>query len=273
MTTNWHDRRNRLLRYIGGKIRIVPTIVNTIRRTGGRVLVDVFGGSGAVVSNCGFDKKVYNDLDSSLVAFFRCIRDDSLRGRLVSRLMAQPCSRELFVEHKARLDSSEDILEVAESVFYVSSFCYGGKISSGGFAATVSDRVGCKEIKRYYSVLAGMEEVASVWKDIVIENLPYARMIENYSRPGVVFYCDPPYVGTETHYTAGAFCEEDHRTLARMLVESGRAAVVSYYDHPLIRELYPVSDGWTWHSLLGTKNSMHKGPRKEATTELLIWKR
>lgn len=52
----------RCLRYVGSKIRLSGRLKELLQETGADALVDVFGGSGAVVMNAGFEKRVYNDL-------------------------------------------------------------------------------------------------------------------------------------------------------------------------------------------------------------------
>ncbi|WP_442966957.1 hypothetical protein [Rhizobium sp. C4] len=44
---------------------------------------------------------------------------------------------------------------------------------------------------------------------VVIENLPWAKLIERYDRPGMLFYLDPPYWGHEEDYGPGVFGRGD----------------------------------------------------------------
>ena len=46
------------VRYVGAKHRLAPEIAKRLQGTGRTCLVDVFGGSGAVVMNAGFKKRV-----------------------------------------------------------------------------------------------------------------------------------------------------------------------------------------------------------------------
>lgn len=67
-------------------------------------------------------------------------------------------------------------------------------------------------------------------------------------------YCDPPFPDAGDGYKY-AFDETDQRQLAGRLVKFNRTAVVvRFYDHPLIRELYPESK-WLWHSFVGRKQT------------------
>lgn len=278
-SNNWHTKRIRSLRYVGSKIRLTSKIADVLKGTGADCVVDVFGGSGAVVANTGFTKRVYNDLDSDIVTFFRVLADDAKRAQLLRMLKNTPMSRQIFdelstkyVEHGKSFSYLPDV-ERAHAVFFRSSYAFGGKFKNGGFGASLSDRSGCKEIKRYYGILRDFARLGNFWRGTVIENLPFPKLIKAYEkRPGIVLYCDPPYIGTESYYTH-TFPEQSHRDLAEQLTKSPAAAVVSYYDCPLVRELYKKEDGWKFHRITATKNSMGRGSnKKQKVTELLIVK-
>lgn len=72
-------------------------------------------------------------------------------------------------------------------------------------------------------------------------------------------YSDPPFPDATDSYKHN-FTEKDHRDLADL---HGRfqatRVVVRYYDHPLIRELYPTGR-WTWHEFPGRKQSNAEAP-------------
>jgi hypothetical protein len=66
--------------------------------------------------------------------------------------------------------------------------------------------------------------------------------------PETGLYVDPPFPGPGEKYRY-KFTIDQHRELARMLGTFAQARVVCrFYDHPLIRELYP-QDRWTWRFL------------------------
>jgi len=56
------------------------------------------------------------------------------------------------------------------------------------------------------------------------------------------FYCDPPYVKAGPHLYQVAFTRADHERLARRLRSEKRPWLLSYDEHPLIRQLY---EGWS----------------------------
>ncbi len=268
----------RALRYIGSKVRLMVKLRPILKAQGAKFFCDVFGGSGAVVMGAGFDKRIYNDLDGDVVHFFRvlaCPEKSALMFRMLRRL---PMSRELFEQDNAeyvrggKSFAALGDVERAAAFFYRSAFAFAGKMRNGGFGATVSDRNGCKEIKRYRAVLRRMGELRQFWQGTVIERLDFEECIRGYGkRDGALLFCDPPYFGTERYYSE-VFSLEDHARLAAVLHEVPAKVVLTYYDTPEIRELYPESL-WETIRLDAVKNSMKSGGKKETVRELVIVKR
>lgn len=269
---NWHHRRLRCLRYVGSKMRIVPRIAEHLRSSKRDCLVDVFGGSGAVIMNAGFSKRIYNDYSGELVNFFRVLADPGLRIQLFRTLKRLPMSRTLFNEYQCIRRGTTDPgpVEKAVALFYVSSFAFGGKLTNGGFAASTADRDKIKEISRYAGILRELSRVGDFWKNTAIEQQDFAACIDGYGwRANTVLYCDPPYFGTEGYYK-GQFAKKDHQRLADTLNACTAPAVVSYYPHPDIDALYPADAGWHRIVIETTKNSMGRSDKKQHGREWLL---
>jgi DNA adenine methylase len=76
----------------------------------------------------------------------------------------------------------------------------------------------------------------------------FIRKVKNEKRHGL--YLDPPFPGPGDAY-AHTFGEDKQRELAVLLGSFGATkVVVRYYDHELIRELYPIGH-WHWHEFEG----------------------
>ena len=72
-------------------------------------------------------------------------------------------------------------------------------------------------------------------------------------------YLDPPFPEVGDKYEH-PFDEVKHRLLAEQLVAMEKCRVVCrFYDHPLIRKLYPES-GWIWNRYVGRKQTNEVGP-------------
>ena len=77
--------------------------------------------------------------------------------------------------------------------------------------------------------------------------------------PGHGLYCDPPFPGPGDDYKH-KFTEAHQRRLAELLrLYDVTRVVCRFYDHPLIRELYPESH-WDWHHFEGRKQTNAVGP-------------
>jgi DNA adenine methylase len=262
-----------VVRYIGGKHRIASKISVYLHATGGDCLVDVFGGSAAVLLNSGFEKRVYNDIDGDLVNLFKVIGDDHFRPALLKLIRLTPPSREIFedhyrdyVAHGLSFGHVSDPVERAFRIFYRLQFAYGGKLRSGGF--TLSTRQTINEVLRYRNSLKRLAGLAGFFRNTAIEHLDFSRCITIYGRrPGVVLFVDPPYIGTENYYSR-QFSRADHAFLAHQLACCKAPVVCTYYDAPEIRELYSEAR-WQWSPIESVKNSQGRGGQKIATEWVL----
>lgn len=100
----------------------------------------------------------------------------------------------------------------------------------------------------------------------MIECRDFPYVIESNDSVDAFFYCDPPYVGWEKQYQ-GAFNESRHRELARALSGIKGRAMVTYYPHPLIKELY---DGWHKTTLESVKTGRTGAGVKERSFEIVL---
>jgi DNA adenine methylase len=264
------------LSYVGSKSRIAPAIGQILRSTGADTLVDVFGGSASVMLKAGFEKRIYNDGCGDLVNLLRTIADPALSPRLYRVLRALPPSREIYNRDAATYAAGglsfsriSDPIDRARATFYRAQFCFGGKMRNGGFQISSRDRHAIKEVARYRTRLRSLVRLRQFFQGTVIENLSYQDCVRiSGAHSNHVLYCDPPYVGTESYYSC-VFTPFDHVNLADALQHCAAKVVVSYYDCPTVRDLYPPAR-WEYHTLRATKNSSSTWGQKEASTELVL---
>lgn len=270
-----------LIPYIGGKHRLAHRLVAFCAQPGADTFIDVFGGSAAVMlaASARFQKLIYNDIDGDLVNLFRTVADRVQRAHLTRLLRWLPPSRKIFDDdHTLYLSgghsfrSVTDPVERARRTLYRHLFAFGGKVRNGGFqiSAGNSDRI--KEVQRYRNVLRKLVSVGEIFRGAVIENLHYQELIRIHGRrPQAVLFIDPPYDGTECHYSR-SFASADHVFLAQQLHSTPARVVCTYYDTPLIRSLYPTQL-WTWHSVQATKNCALARGNKVITDEWVLVKK
>jgi DNA adenine methylase len=260
-----------LFPYMGGKHKLAREIAPHLHARGDTVLVEIFGGSAAVMLNAGFDKRVYNDADDSMVNVFRVIADAGQCAELVRLLSVMPPARTIF--NDCAHPPKGTPVERAAKTIYRQMFCFGGKGRSGGFSVSIGDRPAIKEVLRYRGLIARLDRFIDFFHSTMIECLDYQEVVRIYGhKDNVVLFADPPYVGTEAYYRAGSFSEWDHWNLEQMLSSARAHAVVTYYDCETIRNLYSP-DRWTFHAVKGSKNNSRGRCRSSESTELILVKR
>ncbi len=62
-----------------------------------------------------------------------------------------------------------------------------------------------------------LEDIHERLAGVVIECLPWRTFIERYDRPGMLFYLDPPYWGSEGDYGKAVFGREEFAEMADVL--------------------------------------------------------
>lgn len=114
--------------------------------------------------------------------------------------------------------------------------------------------------KRYRSAVASLDAWVSIMKRCnfsVLDCFDFLDRCEDAPRHGV--YLDPPFPGPGDRYKH-RFTEEQHRRLAVRLLEFKNVRIVCrFYDHPLVREIYPQPK-WTWSFLKGRTQANTEAP-------------
>ncbi len=252
--------------YYGAKTLIAPSIVAAFPDH--THYVEPYGGSLAVLlAKRRSPLETVNDLDESLMTFWRVLRDQPDELNRVCALT--PHARE---EHRVAAfeDGEFSDLEIARRVFVQ---------LNQGRAATLRRWAGWRHHAKYDGsasslparldrYLDRMPPAAARLRSVSLEFRPAFDIIEYFGQhPEVLIYADPPYLAstrsTSLHYRYEMRDEHDHRDLADLLSDCRASVVVSGYDSPLYRELY---DGW-YTQLIPTGTT--RGGAWAARTEVL----
>ncbi|MCA1191698.1 DNA adenine methylase [Saccharopolyspora sp. 6V] len=226
--------------YFGGKTRLADRIVSHLPAH--EHYVEPFGGSLAVLLAKGRSPmETVNDLDASLMTFWRVLRDQPLD--LARACALTPHSRG---EHRAAYEPVVDELERARRVWVQLTQGRGGIRTSTGWRHYVDPAGSGTSMPDYLTgyigrIFAAAERLVGV----SLECQPALELIERYGRsPNVLLYVDPPYLGSSRvsgGYVHEMRSETEHRELAAALRGCRASVVLSGYDSPLYTELY---DGW-----------------------------
>lgn len=146
---------------------------------------------------------------------------------VAAELALLPDSREVFFDSAAQTDCRglTDIQRAARSLYLI-------KMSFGCDRRTFATAP-----KIAGNISASFAPVQERLRKVIIEHLDFEQLIRTYDRPNALFYCDPPYMGTEKYYQA-AFSTADHERLARVLHNIRGRFLLSYNDCEAVRKLY-----------------------------------
>lgn len=249
--------------YFGSKQTIAPWIVSLLPDHGH--YVEPFAGSMAVLlAKPPSRMETVNDLDGRLVTFWRVLRDRP--DELIRACALTPHSR---AEQAAAYQPVEDELELARRVWVCLTQGRSGVLRRTGWRHYVDPGTSSASMPGYLDgyrdrMMAAAERLMGV----SLECRPALELIAAYgSRPTVLLYVDPPYLGTTRgwgrNYRVEMKSDDEHRALAAALWDCSAAVVLSGYHSPLYDELY---EGWyRYETASSTSNA--KGDR--ARTEVL----
>lgn len=221
------------LKYFGGKFYLAKTIISLIPEDHKNYVEPFAGGANVLLQKPRSKVEVYNDLDSNVVNFFKVLKDNP--GKLVKAADKLPYSRLLFNEFKQDYHDLDDKFQKALYFYYINRCSFSGgqtDITHNGWSGGNHDRP-----KIYHNKLKTFKAISDRLKGVYIENSPFEHILSKYDDSKTVFYIDPPYIDRGHRYY-GNFQESDHRKLADILNSCRGRVILSYYDAPLVSELY-----------------------------------
>jgi DNA adenine methylase len=263
--------------WFGGKRTLAPVIVEELGKHS--AYWEPFCGSMAVLlAKPPCSMETVNDLHADLINLARIVRDRTYGPILYRRLRRIMMSQEIH-QYAAKFLSDKpcegDAIERAEAFFIGSWMCRNGvagsRIYNYGFCARYTKNGG-HAAKRFCGAVESIPAWRRRMRAINILSMDAFELLGRIEdAPGVVIYCDPPYLEKGAKYVHD-FDSWDHHKLALALKRFAKTRViVSYYEHPRLAELYP---GWTKRQIVVTKAMASQGARDAANdikaTEVLL---
>ena len=177
--------------------------------------------------------EVINDINGNLVNLYRQIQSN--RDQFYERLWYLMASRDEYYRLTGIIkDLPTELSDLDRAVyyFYVIRNAFGGRFGSGfGF----SRRQPPKSAITQDTLVALSERLSKTY----IENLSFERLIKNYDTVDALFYCDPPFTGSDgTRDYEHVMTEEKHILLRDQLASIKGKFLVSYNDDKMVRNLY-----------------------------------
>jgi DNA adenine methylase len=240
-----------ILPYFGGKRTMAPRIVAELGEH--TAYFELCCGSMAVLlSKPPSRSETAVDLYGDLVNLARVLKDRQLAPQLYRRLRRTLFCNSIYQEvrrvfkaagHFRATDKPD--LDRAE-IFFILSWMgrhgISGKMYFKDSFRRTKKADSANKCAGWKNAVRSIPAFRRRLSDVVIDNVDIFRYADDggiEDASGVAIYADPPYVDEGNVYVH-SFTEADHRRLAAALSRFKRTrVVVSYYDHPLLRELYP----------------------------------
>jgi len=205
------------------------------------------------------EAEVVNDINGELINLHRIIqkRPQTL-SLFLDKLLV---SREIFDKIKKNDYKPRSDIERASYFFYLIAQSFGAK--GDNFAMSAKS-------KKPKNIHKDFTKWSNRLKGVTIENMSFERLLKTYDKEDAFFYCDPPYVSTETYYkNIGEFGRDEHILLSQLLKNIKGKFLLSYNDCDLVRELYAdfkIMQTKEINYLLGQNSS----GKKKSVKEILI---
>lgn len=268
--------------WFGGKRQLAPLIVEELGPH--KSFWDPFcGGMSILLAKPHCSHEHVNDLHGDLINLARTIADPHFGAALYRDLRRTLQHEALFEESKERLARPPVANEFdPEAINYSRAFDYFLVSWMGRNGVSGTARVNQTYAVRYTSggghgAVRFNSAVASIpaWRrrmrGVTILSCDAFNLLEKIDdQDGTAIYVDPPYIEKSNRYEHD-FDQHGHERLAKLLQRFERArVVVSYYDHPMLGNLYA---GWTQRHLDARKNlAQHakRGSKKKLAPEVLL---
>ncbi|WP_223871515.1 DNA adenine methylase [Candidatus Dactylopiibacterium carminicum] len=218
-----------LVPWIGGKRRLAKHILPLFPEH--TCYVEPFCGAAALYFLKPPAKaEVLNDINGELINLYRVVKHHP--EEFARQFKWALTSRQIY--EWAKVSPPEPLTDVqrASRFYYLQKCGFGGKVEGQTFgtATTSAPRLSFMRLE---------DDIAAAHLRLVhayIEHLPWAACISRYDREHTLFYCDPPYWGTEGYGFEFGLDEYTHiANLARSI--KGRM-VISVNDIPEMRQAF-----------------------------------
>jgi DNA adenine methylase len=241
------------LRYPGGKARLRPYVEALIEQNSLQEInyVEPFcGGAGLALELLfGFSVDIVhlNDFDRSVFAYWHSVLKNN--ELFCEKISETPCDMHTWYAQREIWQNRENsnLFDLGFATFFLNRTNRSGILGAGVIGGKKQD--GKWKIDARYNkgdLISRVLKVGEFKSKIFLYNLEakyFLRSIVPSLPENSLVYLDPPYVEKGPGLYLNHYQEVDHRQLAEQVItELKHPWMVSYDDHPLIRECYGASE-------------------------------
>jgi len=221
-----------LFGYYGGKQRMVPNLLPLLPRH--TVYVEPFCGGAALFwakpqrTDGRNYREVLNDKNGQLVNLYRVMQNEATAKALIHKLVFTPYARAEHAKAMAIYKNGSDCPIESAWAFYVNvNMSFAHKLN-GGWGFSIFGGNQASAFANRLTQLAGQFERLN---GVHIEQRDAIEIIKQWDSPQTLFYCDPPYPGTNQGHYAG-YTHDDFLQLVEALDQCEGSFLLSNYDQP-----------------------------------------
>lgn len=236
------------LRYPGGKAKLSEWFVQLMRQngiSGGHYIEPYAGGSGVALHLLikGYVNSIHiNDFDKSVYLFWYHVLYHS--DELIDLMMSTPVNMDSWYQQREVFFNPEQYnqLALAFAFFFLNRTNRSG-IIKGGVIGGKSQEGNYKIDARFNkSELANrIKRIARLTHQITLTNLDSADLLdelEGNTDSRSLIYLDPPYYQKGQKLYLNAYNDQDHSIIADKVRKLKTPWVITYDNHPRIKEIY-----------------------------------
>lgn len=218
-----------LIPWIGGKRRLAKRLLPIFPDHS--CYVEPFCGAAALFfMKEPSDVEVLNDINGDLVSLYRVVKHHL--DEFVREFRWALSSREIYGWMKTTPAETLTDIQRAARFYYLQKLAFGGKVEGRTFGTATTSRPRLNLLRIEEDLSAAHLRLSRTY----IEHLEWSECIRRYDRQHTLFYCDPPYWGTEGYGVDFPLVEYDRMAeLARTI--KGRM-VITVNDIPEMRKAF-----------------------------------
>ncbi|EBI1097027.1 DNA adenine methylase [Salmonella enterica] len=215
--------------WIGGKRRLAKHILPLFPAH--TCYVEPFCGAAALYFLKTPSKiEVINDINGELVNLYRVVKHHL--EEFVRQFKWALVSRQIYKWLQDMPEETLTDIQRAARFYYLQKQSFGGKVADHTFGTSTTSAP-------RFNLLRIEEELSMAHLRLsrtLIEHLDWHQCIERYDRPHTLFYCDPPYWGTEGYGVEFGLENYDH--MAELARSTKGKVIISVNDIPEMRQAF-----------------------------------
>lgn len=261
------------INWYGGKYYMKNTIIDLFPKH--KYYIEGFGGAAHILLHKQSSViDVYNDIHEGLYLFFKLLRDNETRERLLFAIQMTPYSRQEFYISRDEWENQVDEIEKARMFYIKTMQSFSGVGQSWSYSKNKSRRGMSQAVSKFLgNTDENMINVIEKLRTIQVENLDIIDLINKYDNPDSLFYLDPPYIA-ETRVSEKVYDNEmsnkKHQELIDKIIDISGKCIISGYDNPLYNKL--TDCGWNKLNIGEYKNRCgDKESKKTKTKDEFVW--